>query len=122
MAITIAKRILSGSTDGFPINVSSTSVSGTLVHLGSTSTNVLDEMWVYATNSSTNTVTCWVEYGNAGSASQRMTFDLASTEIPELIIPGFLLQGRSATGISINVGASTSNVINLYGYVNRITQ
>jgi hypothetical protein len=122
MATTITKRILAGSTDGFPINVSATAISATLVHTGPTSTNTIDEIWLYAANSTTNAVTCWLEWGNAASSSQRISFEVSALAGPELIIPGFPLQGRSATGASIYVGASTSNVLSLYGYVNRIVQ
>lgn len=122
MATTITKRCLSGSTDGFPINVSATLCSATLIHLGPTSTNTTDELWVYACNSSTNAVSCWIEYGGAASASQIIAFDVQARSGPELIIPGFPIQGRSATGASINIGASTSNVVSIYGFVNRIVQ
>lgn len=120
---TVTKRILSGSTDGFPITVSATAVSATLIHTGPTSTTTIDEVYIYANNSSTNTVTMWMEWGNAASGSHVITFDvLPKGEGPQLIVPGFPLQGRSATGASINVGASTSNVIQIYGFVNRIVQ
>lgn len=121
MAITISKRILSGSSNGYPINVSSTTTSGTLIHTGPTSTNTIDELWVYAQNSSTNNVDAFIEIGDA-SASQLIRFQIQAQGGPEVIIPGFLVQGTTATGISITIGASTSNVISVYGYVNRITQ
>ena len=119
---TIVKRVLSGSTDGFPINVSSTSTSATVIHTGSTSTNVIDEVWLYAQNSNTVTVSCWMEWGGGASASQLIKFDVFGQSGPECVIPGLIIQGRSATGISITMGASTSNVISILGFVNRITQ
>ena len=125
---TISKRILSGSTDGFPITVSSTAISGTTLHVGPTSTNTMDRLTVYAFNSATVTVTLWAEWGNAGSASQRLSFEVApygsgiTHDGLQCIIPGLLIQGRSATGASIMVGASTSMVIQLYGEVDRIVQ
>ena len=46
---TFSKQILSGSTDGKAIKVAQTASSGTLIHTGSTSTSVIDEVWLYAT-------------------------------------------------------------------------
>jgi hypothetical protein len=45
---TFSKQILSGSTDGKAIKVAQTASSGTLIHTGSTSTSVFDEVWLYA--------------------------------------------------------------------------
>jgi hypothetical protein len=44
-----SKQILSGSTDGKAIKVAQTASAGTLIHTGSTSTSVFDEVWLYAT-------------------------------------------------------------------------
>lgn len=119
---TIAKRVLSGSMDGFPINVSATAVSATLIHTGSTSTSVIDEVWLYLNNSSTTTVTAWIEFGGA-SSSGLMTVDvLPKGNGPSLVLPGLPIQGRSATGADLRIGASTSNVLSVYGFVNRISQ
>lgn len=43
-----SKQILSGSTDGRAIKVAQTASAGTLIHTGSTSTSVFDEVWLYA--------------------------------------------------------------------------
>ena len=118
---SITKRVLSGSTDGFPINVSQTAFSGTLIHTGSTSTNTIDEVYVYAYSSATSVVSITVEMGGA-SASGIMRFDIPPLSEPFLLLPGIILQGRSATGADLRVGASTSNVVSLIGWVNRITQ
>ena len=48
MATTFSKTILSGSTDGRGIKVDATASSGKLIHTGSTSTSVQDEIWLYA--------------------------------------------------------------------------
>lgn len=118
---TFAKRILSGSTDGLPINVSSTAGGGTTVHTGSTSTNTIDEIYLTAHNSATSIVTMYLEWG--ASASQVLVCDVpARGEGPVVIVAGLPLQGRSAAGTVIYAYASTSNVLNLYGHVNRITQ
>ena len=42
------KQILSASTDGRAIKVAQTTSPGTLIHTGSTTTTVIDEVWLYA--------------------------------------------------------------------------
>lgn len=116
---TIAKRVLSGSDSGMPITVSATAGGVTTVHQGTTSTNILDEVWVYAYNSGANAVNLTLEFG--ASASQVLRMEVEPILGPQLVMPGFIVQGRS-TAVSIFAYASASNTINLVGYVNRITQ
>jgi hypothetical protein len=119
MATTITKRVLSGSTNGFPINVSATAGGVTTVHTGVTASTTIDEVWIYAQNSSTAQVSLLLEWGI--SASQVIRAEVPPQDGPTLIIPGFPVEGRT-TAIVISAFASTSNVISLYGYVNRIVQ
>jgi hypothetical protein len=46
---TFSKQIFSGSTDGRSIKVAQTASLGTVIHTGSSTTSVLDEVWLYAT-------------------------------------------------------------------------
>lgn len=45
---TFSKQLLSASTDGRGIKVVQTASSGTTIHTGSTSSSVIDEVWLYA--------------------------------------------------------------------------
>ena len=47
---TISKEILSGSTNGKPIQVSATSSLGDTIHTTLASASVIDEIWLYAQN------------------------------------------------------------------------
>lgn len=116
---TIVKRVLSASTDGVPITVSATVAK--LIHTTSSLTTTIDEVFIYASNSSTNSVTINVEIN--GSASQVISHEvLPKGEGFQLVVPGITFQGQGTSGVAISVQASSSNVINITGFVNRITQ
>jgi hypothetical protein len=49
---TFTKNILSGSTDGKAVKVAATATAGTTIHTGSATATTIDEVWLYAVNSS----------------------------------------------------------------------
>ena len=117
---TFTKKILSGSTDGKAIKVAATATAGTLIHTGSTTTTTLDEVWIYAVNTSTSSVKLTIEWGEATAPDG----NIEVTVLPEAglvtVIPGLLLQGN-ATAKVVRAFAGTADVICIHGYVNRIT-
>jgi hypothetical protein len=62
---TFTKQVLSGSTDGKAVKVAATATAGTLLHTGSATVTTLDEVWLYAVNSSASSVKLTVEWGEA---------------------------------------------------------
>jgi hypothetical protein len=62
---TFTKQILSGSTDGKAIKVAETATAGTLLHTGSATVTTLDEVWLYAVNTSASAVKLTIEWGEA---------------------------------------------------------
>ena len=54
---TFSKQLLSGSTNGRPIAVSASATPGTIIHTSQSGTSGIDEVWLYATNTSTSSVT-----------------------------------------------------------------
>ncbi len=115
---TITKRVLSASIDGQPVGISATAAK--VVHTGSSLTNVLDEVYMWAQCSSTADVSINVEIGASASHAFGVTV-LAKGEGAQVILPGIPIQG-AATPIAISVQASSSGVINIIGFVNRISQ
>ena len=117
---TFSKRVLSGSTDGKAIKVVQTATAGTTVHTAVTGTSNIDEVWLYAINSSASSVKLTIEWGQADAPDGNIEL----TVLPEAglvtVIPGFLLQGN-ATAKVVKAFAGTANVIMLHGFVNRIT-
>jgi len=111
---TYTKELLSGSTDGAPIGIAATSTPGTLIHTADLT--ALDEVYIYAVNTSASDVTLTVEFGGVGAA------DLVPMKIKKnagltLVIPGTALTGAKVVGAYAGVGS----VINIQGWVNRIT-
>jgi hypothetical protein len=117
---TFTKTILSGSTDGLPILVAATATAGTTIHTASSSTSVLDEIWIYAMNTAAASKKLTVEFG--GTTSPDHLFEL--TIQPEsglvLVVPGLILKGN-ATPLVVRAFAETTNVVTISGYVNRIS-
>lgn len=116
---TYTKQILSGSTDGKGVLVAATATAGTLIHTGSTTTTTLDEIWLYAVNTSTSSVKLTIEWGEATAPNG----NIEVTVLPEAglvtVIPGLLIKGN-ATALTVRAFAATTNVIVVHGFVNRI--
>ncbi len=112
---TFSKQILSGSTNGKQIKVAATATAGTTIHTAHAT--ALDEIWIYAFNSSASSVKLTIEYGEATAPDG----NIEVTVLPEAglvtIIPGLIL----TNSLVVKAFAGTANVIMLSGYVNRIT-
>lgn len=111
-----SKVLLSGSTNGRPISATATATPGTAVHTAVTGTSDIDEVWLYATNTSAADVVLTVEFGGVTSPG-----DLIVVTVPAksttLVVPGVCLQN----GLAIKAFAGTTAVLNVFGHVNRIT-
>lgn len=105
---------------GLGVLVAATATAGTAIHTASTTTTTIDEIWLYAVNTSTSSVKLTIEWGEATAPNG----NIEVTVLPEAglvtIIPGLLLQGN-ATAKVVRAFAGTANVIVLHGFVNRIT-
>ena len=114
---TFTKKILSGSTDGKAVKVAATATAGTTIHTGSATATTLDEVWIYAVNSSASSVKLTIEWGEASAPDGNIEL----TVLPEAglvtVIPGLLLQNS----LVVKAFAGTANVIMIHGFVNRIT-
>ena len=114
---TFSKRILSGSTDGKAIKVVQTATAGTTIHTAVSGTSDIDEIWLYAINSSASSVKLTIEWGEASAPDGNIEL----TVLPEAglvtVIPGLLLQNS----LVVKAFAGTANVICIHGFVNRIT-
>jgi hypothetical protein len=104
---------------GLGIKVAATATAGTAIHTASTTPATIDEVWLYAVNSSTSSVKLTIEWGEATAPDG----NIEVTVLPEAglvtVIPGLLLQGN-ATAKVVRAFAGTTNVIVLHGFVNRI--
>lgn len=115
---TYSKVKLSESTSGRQIKVVSTSAgSGTLIHTAVAGTSDYDEVWLYANNTSGSDVLLTIEWGGTTDPDDRSSMTVTSLGGKMLVIPGLIING----GLAIDAYAATTNVIQISGYVNRIT-
>jgi len=120
---TFTKQLLSGSTYGQPITVVQTASTGTTIHATGTSSSTIDEVWLYANNTSTSPVLLTVQFGGTGSVQNAKPITLAPQSGDVLIVAGLPLTGTggaSPTASTIYAFAATASVITISGYVNRI--
>ncbi len=117
---TFSKIALSGSTDGRMIKVAATATAGTTLHTGSTTATTFDEIWLYAVNSSASSVKLTIEWGGVSSPDDLIESTILAESGLVLISPGLVIKGN-ATALLVRAFAATANVINIAGYVNRIT-
>ena len=117
---TFTKKTLSASTDGKAIKVAATATAGTTIHTGSTTATTLDEVWLYAVNSSASSVKLTIEWGEATAPDGNIELTVQPEAGLVTVIPGLLIKGN-ATALVIKAFAATANVVMVGGYVNRIT-
>jgi hypothetical protein len=118
---TFSKVKLSGSTDGKAIKVSATSSTGTTIHATGTSASILDEVWLYAYNSSASAVVLTVQFGGTTAVDNDIKLSVPATSGLTLVIPGLILSGTGSAANTVYAYAATTNVITISGYVNRIS-
>jgi hypothetical protein len=112
---TFSKVKLSGSTDGKAIKVVQTATAGTTIHTAHST--ALDEIWLYAHNSSASTVKLTLEWGEATAPDGNIEINIGAEGTGlVLVAPGLLL----TNSLVVKAFAATANVVTLTGYVNRI--
>ena len=117
---TFSKIVLSGSTDGRMVKIAATATAGTTLHTGSATATTFDEIWLYAVNSSASAVKLTIEWGGVSSPDDLIELSIAAESGLVLVSPGLVIKGN-ATPLVVRAFAATTNVINIAGYVNRIT-
>jgi hypothetical protein len=120
---TFAKVVLSGGSQGKAIKVAATTSgsAGTTIHTTGTSSTAIDEVWLYATNSSSVNVVLTIQWGGVTAVDNETKLTIPPNSGLTLVIPGLILTGTGSAGNVISAYAATTNVITISGYVNRIT-
>ena len=113
---SISKQLLSGSTNGRLIQVAATATPGTLLHTAQSGTAGVDEVYLWAVNTSTSDVLLTIEYGGVGTTNE-IKFTIPAQVGLVDIVAKQLLQNA----LVIRAYAATTAVINIGGYVNRLT-
>jgi len=105
---------------GLAVKVAATATAGTAIHTASATATTIDEIWLYAVNTSASAVKLTIEWGEATAPDGNIELTVAAESGLVLVSPGLLLQGN-ATPKVVKAFAATANVITIHGYVNRIT-
>jgi hypothetical protein len=119
---TFTKKTLepAGTTGtGLGIKVAATATAGTAIHTASSTATTIDEIWLYAVNSSASAVKLTIEWGEATAPDGNIELTIAAESGLVLVTPGLVLQGN-ATAKVVRAFAATTNVTLIHGYVNRI--
>jgi hypothetical protein len=115
------KLPLGGSTGGRPIKVAQTATAGTLIHSTPDASATIDEIWLYANNTDTTDRKLTLEYGGVTSPDDLIEITIPAESGLVLIVPGLILSGTGTAPRDVRAFAATANVINITGYVNRIS-
>lgn len=115
---TITKVKLSGSTNGRNVLVAAMATAGTLIHTATSTAAELDEIWLWAVNSSASDVKLTIEFGGVTAPNDHVEYTVPAEDGLYLIIPGLVLDG----GVVMRAFAGSANVVTVNGYVNRINQ
>jgi hypothetical protein len=111
---TFTKTVLSGSTTGKGIKVVATATLGTTIHTAHAT--AIDEVYLYAVNSSTSTVKLTIEWGEATAPDGNIEYTVAAEDGLYLVIPGLVL----TNSLVVTAFAASANVVIIHGFVNRI--
>ena len=114
---TYSKELLSGGTNGKNIKVAATATAGTTIHTAVSGTSNKDEIWLYACNTDSTDRKLTIEYGGATSPDELTEITITAEAGWVLVCPGLLLQN----GLVVKAFAASANVVNINGFVNRIT-
>ena len=119
---TFSKVLLSGSTQGKAIKVVATTSgsAGTTIHATGTSATTIDEVWLYAYNSSGAGVSLTIQWGGVTAVDNEIKITIPSLSGLTLVVPGLTLTGTGSAANTIAAYAATTNLITISGYVNRI--
>jgi hypothetical protein len=118
---TYSKAILSQSSNGRPIPVTSTGNNTTLIHTGPISASQIDELWIYASNPTTLDIMLNVLIGGT-DFNNNIAFEgiIEAYAGNVLVIPGLIVNGNNSAGVEIRANVSSVSGVNILGYVNQI--
>ena len=114
---TFTKVALTGAANGLPIKVVATASAGTTIHTAIAGTSSFDEIWLWATNTTASDILMTMQWGGTTSPDDDILYTVTARDGLKAIAPGLILQNS----LVVKVYAAASNVIQIYGFVNRIT-
>lgn len=115
---TFSRVLLSGSTAGRPIKITSTADPGTAIHTAVAGSASFDELYLWATNTSSGAVTITTQWGGNTDPDNLITkaYSIPANSAPTALIVGQVLNSAQ----TCSAFASTANAIVISGFVTRI--
>jgi len=114
---TFSKINLSASSTGAPILISTTGSTGTTIHSTNSASTIIDEVYLYASNTATtqNNLTLFF-----GTTAQSIIAGIPPQSGLSLLIPGLPLIGNGSVSSTISAFATSANTISVTGFINRM--
>jgi len=114
----IERIVLSGSTNGSGIKITGTTSEGAnTIHTATSSSGVIDEVWLYCYNSNSLTLVLYLCLGGTTDPDDIVKITIPTQTGDILVLAGECFNG----GVVIKAYAQTANYLVIRGYVNRIT-
>lgn len=113
--MSFTKEFLSGSANGVPVKVVQTATPGTLIHTAHASAK--DEIVLFATNTDSVDRVLTIEFGGVASPDNLIKITVPTQDTVQVIC-GVPLSNSLLMRAWVSAAA---NVINVFGYVNRIS-
>lgn len=111
-----AKQFLSGTTSGEAIVLTATAIgSAQTIHTATSTTNEMDEVFIYLNNINASAVTAYLLWGGT-TVSYLKRYELAAGGGDFLAVAGCPLGG----GLIVKAYADVANAITLTGYIHRM--
>ena len=101
--------------------VSASAAPYTLVHTTSASTSSIDEVYIYASNTTTADSNLTLYWGSSAARDNILTVNVQAYGGMTLLIPGLILTGNGSTGLPIFATTTFPSAVDITGYINRIT-
>ena len=119
---TYTKEILSASANGKAINITATGLDTTNIHTTLASSSSMDEVWLYASNSTEADISFNLLFGGTDFTNDILFDGIIEAYAGNILVcPGLISKGDGTTGFSIYGNSSVASGINIFGYVNRIS-
>ena len=112
---TYTKEFFSASSYGRNIKVAATGTPGTTIHTAHATAK--DEITINATNTSDSNVQLTIEWGGTTSPDDLLIVTIPGKSGDYQVIAGKIL----SNSLAVKAFAGTANVINISGWVNRIS-
>lgn len=112
------KKCISGAANGLAVKVVATATAGTTIHTTPAGIATIDEIWLWAVNSSTTIPQkLTLEWGQVDAPDGNIEQTIPCESGLVLVAPGLLLQNS----LIVSAFSTTANITTIHGFVNRIT-